>query len=94
MPDLSPANEPTDRIDVVVVPEGEMAGTWIRDDQRLTTRAEQRLMEIIVGRQRIIERAAGCNTYMQFGAIRSANREHWAKVIGLVFVGLATRVTM
>lgn len=90
---LDRLGEPTDRIDVIVVPEGEMAGTWVQDSQRLTPHAERRLMEMIAGRQRVIENARGAGQSMQFGVIKLANKEEWAKAIGLAFVGLAVRVT-
>lgn len=89
----APEPEPTDRIDVVVVPEGPMAGTWIRSSQRLTPRAERRLMEMIIGRQRVIEHARSEGTPMSFGTIKLASREEWAKVIGLVVVDMAVRIT-
>jgi hypothetical protein len=91
---MTGSSEPTNMLDVIVVPEGDMAGTWIRADQRLAPRAERRLMEMIAGRQRVIESAKDEGTRMSFGAIKLASKEQWAIAVGLAFVDQAVRVTI
>lgn len=94
---LMPEPHPTDRIDVVIVPNGPKKGMWVRKDQPMSKRASQRLVEMIAGRKRVMEHAAADPNRTEDslpGEIRFATEEEFAYVCGLVVVEQAERITI